>query len=124
MAIPDLTAMAEANDFVALFAKYGAPAIDSTAQYRGGGSILGDLQQKVLAFQASYRSNSRIRDDLEVKLEYMKTQTPIYNAAGDQATIEIGPTTEALRAANLTPEITFIKRDGRWYLKSGNPFGW
>ncbi len=54
----------------------------------------------------------------------MQMQTPVYNAAGDQATIQIGPVTDQDRAANLIPQITFFKKDGRWYLQTGNPFGW
>lgn len=125
-AIADVTRLAQANNFGALFENYGVPVIDPTLRYRNGGNILDDVQQKVLSFQAYLNSpgGQTDRQQLQATLEFMRTQTPVYNATGDQATIQIGPITDQDRAANLIPQITFVKKDGRWYLQAGNPFGW
>jgi hypothetical protein len=125
-AIADVSRLVQANDFLALFAAYGAPIIDPALHTRDGGSLRDGLQQNVQFFQQFIQSPGGAENlqKLQAMLEYMKMQTPVVDATGEHATLQVGPLTDELRAAGLFPQITFVKKDGRWYLQSGNPFGW
>jgi len=125
-AIADISRLVQANDFITLFANYGAPIVDPSLRTRDGGNLRDGLQQNVQFFQQFIQSPNGTENlqHLEAILEYIKTQTPVVDATGEHATLQVGPQTDQLRAANLYPQITFVKKDGRWYLQSGNPFGW
>jgi hypothetical protein len=125
-AIADISRLVQANDFLTLFATYGAPIIDPTLRNRDGGNLRDGLRQNVQFFQQFIQSpgGQENLQHLQSVLEYIKTQTPVLDGTGDHATLQVGPMTDQLRAAGLYPQITFVKQDGRWYLQSGNPFGW
>jgi len=59
--------------------------------------------------------------------EDLENQTPVYNAAGDEATFQftivypgdndVGPGVQPLPPESVTRPRTFIKIDGKWYFK-------
>ncbi len=117
-AIDDITSMLQAGQFMALFEKYATPE----DQAKMPPEEKAQMEQEATQMMSQPEGQMMIQM-MTAGFLSIKDQTPQMNAAGDQATYQMtvtpppgmgppggGPETEPM---------TFVKIDGKWYIKDG-----
>jgi hypothetical protein len=112
-AIPDVARLFRAGDFDTLAKTYMPPDkyASMTPQQKAQVAMMAQMAQNPQAapmFAAMADS-----------IESLKDQTPTYNDAKDEATYMLAPPAGLAPAGTPPQPVTFVKIDGKWYMKDG-----
>jgi hypothetical protein len=93
-----------------------------------------ELRESQVGFETADPQEKKVMqqgfDVMALSYEALETQTPIFNAAGDEATYQYAPpmySEDPVTKLSISVQgdtfwpITFIKINGRWYIKLENP---
>jgi len=116
-AIDDMATMLQAGDMPGLLEKYTSPEQMAKVSPEQKAVMAQRIQQ-----QMTDPHVQQMQQSVAQILWSFKSQTPEMNATGDEATYQMTPTADMAPPGEPLPAsvpMTFIKIDGRWYLKSG-----
>ena len=114
--IDDIATMLQTGNITGLIDNYAPP------------QLLAQMPPEAKAQMEQYLSDPRAQQQIQMMaqvFEGLKGVAPTMNDAGDQATYQVAPPTgmaESLPPGTNLPTtipITFIKKDGRWYINDG-----
>ncbi len=112
--LPDIANALQAGDLASLYVRYLPP--DYVAQMPP--QVLAQLPQQAHNLMADPNARQRMMAVAKL-LQALQAQTPVFNAAGDQATYKLDTYTAEIKTLSTNiklQEVTFVKQNGKWYV--------
>jgi RNA polymerase sigma factor (sigma-70 family) len=113
-AIPELVRLVEANDWLGVYKAYTPPDRLDPKELQTLEKVQKMLDKQLSTPQAQLQLQMQHESAVSA-WEALETQTPTYNATGDEATYLF--TTPDYPGPTVSESMTFIKINGKWYQK-------